>query len=246
MHGSPPFNTASGPGQWLRSFLFTLCLFLSTPVFSGAIVLVFWLPYRYRYLLTQAWAYSLLWLLKALCRLDYQVEGREHIPSGNHISMWKHSSTWETIAQVAILPPQAWVLKHELMWIPIVGWAIHLMRPIAIDRGSGGQAVKRVVEQGKQRLADGMWVLIFPEGTRVPAGTTRKYGSSGALLATETGRAVIPVAHNAGAFWPRRGLLKKPGTIRVVIGPPIDSTGLAPRELNERVQAWIESTLQRL
>jgi 1-acyl-sn-glycerol-3-phosphate acyltransferase len=145
-----------------------------------------------------------------------------------------------------VFPPQAWVLKHELLWIPIVGWAIRAMRPIAIDRGSGHVAVNQVVEEGRRRLASGMWILIFPEGTRMPAGRTRKYGVSGALLATQTGRLVIPVAHDAGSYWPRRGLRKKPGTIRVVIGPPIDPRGLEPRELNERIQTWIESTVARL
>jgi 1-acyl-sn-glycerol-3-phosphate acyltransferase len=120
------------------------------------------------------------------------------------------------------------------------------MRPIAIDRGSGHVAVNRVIEQGKERLASGFWILIFPEGTRMPAGQTRKYGVSGALLATQTGRLVIPVAHDAGSYWPRRGLIKRAGTIRVMIGPPIDPRGLEPRQLNEQVQTWIESTVAQL
>ncbi len=235
-----------GIGQQLRSLLFTGCFFIVTLFYGALIALLFWLPYRLRYKLAALWARTVLWMLKQLCRLDYVVEGRENIPADNHISMWKHSSSWETMAQMAVFPPQAWVLKRELLWIPFVGWAIKLMRPIAIDRGSGQKAVRRVIEQGRQRLANGMWILIFPEGTRVPAGTTRRYGISGALLATQTGRLVVPVAHNAGAFWPRRGLLKKPGTIRVVVGPPIDPTGLQPRQLNDQVQAWIESTLKQL
>jgi 1-acyl-sn-glycerol-3-phosphate acyltransferase len=232
--------------QLLCSLLFTAYLFVSTPVFSTGVVLAAPFPYRVRYTVSHTWARSVLWLLKHICGLDYVVEGRENIPRDNHISMWKHSSSWETIAQMLVFPPQSWVLKHELMWIPIVGWAIRAMRPIAIDRGSGRIAVNRVVEQGKQRLADGMWILIFPEGTRMAAGETRKYGVSGALLATQTGRLVIPVAHNAGFYWPRRGLIKKRGTIRVVIGPPIDPRGFEPRQLNERIQAWIESTVAQL
>jgi 1-acyl-sn-glycerol-3-phosphate acyltransferase len=232
--------------QLLGSLLFTTYLFASTFIFSMGVVLAAVFPYRARYLVARAWARSVLWVLKCTCRLDYSVEGREHIPADNHISMWKHSSSWETIAQMLVFPPQAWVLKHELMWIPIVGWAIRAMRPIAIDRGSGHVAVNQVVEEGRRRLASGMWILIFPEGTRMPAGRTRKYGVSGALLATQTGRLVIPVAHDAGSYWPRRGLRKKPGTIRVVIGPPIDPRGLEPRELNERIQTWIESTVARL
>jgi 1-acyl-sn-glycerol-3-phosphate acyltransferase len=239
-------DNPTGFGQQLRSLLFTAYFLLATLCYGAVIALLFWLPYRQRYKLAAQWAGNVLWMLKHLCRLDYVVEGRENIPPDNHISMWKHSSSWETMAQMAVFPPQAWVLKRELLWIPFVGWAIKLMRPIAIDRGSGQAAVRRVVEQGRQRLASGMWILIFPEGTRVPAGATRRYGISGALLATQTGRLVIPVAHNAGAFWPRRGLLKKPGTIRVVIGPPIDPKGLEPRALNDKVQAWVEETLARL
>lgn len=232
--------------QLLGSLLFTSYLFVSTAVFSLAVLLSGIFPYPVRHAVAVSWARSGLWLLKVLCRLDYRVEGRQNIPSGNHISMWKHSSSWETLSQMIIFPPQAWVLKHELTWIPILGWAIHLMRPIAIDRGSGHVAVNQVLEQGKQRLDAGMWVLVFPEGTRMAPGTTRKYGISGALLATQTGRLVVPVAHNAGYYWPRRGLVKKPGTIRVVIGEPIDPRGLEPRELNERIQAWIESTVAAL
>lgn len=232
--------------QFLASLLFTAYLFVSTGVFAVGVVLSGVFPYPVRHAVASSWAGSALWMLKVLCRLDYSVEGRNNIPAGNHISMWKHSSSWETMAQMIVFPPQAWVLKHELLWIPILGWAIWLMRPIAIDRGSGHVAVKEVLEQGRQRLAAGMWILIFPEGTRMAPGTTRKYGLSGALLATQTGKLVVPVAHNAGRYWPRRGLLKKRGTIRVVIGQPFDPTGLEPRELNERVQEWIESTVARL
>lgn len=232
--------------QFLASLLFTTYLFVSTGVFAVAVVLSGVFPYPVRHAVASSWAGSALWMLKVLCRLDYSVEGRDNIPAGNHISMWKHSSSWETMAQMIVFPPQAWVLKHELMWIPILGWAIWLMRPIAIDRGSGHVAVKEVLEQGRQRLAAGMWILIFPEGTRMAPGTTRKYGLSGALLATQTGKLVVPVAHNAGRYWPRRGLLKKRGTISVVIGRPFDPAGLEPRELNERVQEWVESTVARL
>jgi 1-acyl-sn-glycerol-3-phosphate acyltransferase len=232
--------------QLIGSLLFTAYLFLSTLVFSVGVILAGPFPYRVRHGVASSWARSVLWFLKQLCGLDYVVKGRENIPRDNHISMWKHSSSWETIAQMLVFPPQSWVLKHELMWIPVVGWAIYLMRPIAIDRGSGHVAVNQVIEQGKERLASGYWVLIFPEGTRMPAGQTRKYGVSGALLATQTGRCVIPVAHDAGSYWPRRGLMKKRGTIRVMIGPPINPTGLDPRQLNEKVQAWIESTVAQL
>jgi 1-acyl-sn-glycerol-3-phosphate acyltransferase len=129
------------------------------------------------------------------------------------------------------------------MWAPFLGWVLLLLKPIAIDRKGGSTAVQQVIEQGRRRLAEGFWVVIFPEGTRVPAGETRRYGLGGALLASAVGLPVVPVAHNAGEFWPRRGWLKRPGTIRVVIGPPITTQGLEPREINDRAQRWIESTV---
>ena len=145
-----------------------------------------------------------------------------------------------------VFPRQVWVLKRELLWIPVVGWGIRQMHAIAIDRKSGPSAVSQVVEQGKQRLDEGDWIMIFPEGTRMPHGQTRKYGVSGTLLAAERGKFLVPVAHNAGSYWPRRGLLKKPGTIRLVIGPPVAAAGRDVREVNREVQTWIEATVASL
>jgi 1-acyl-sn-glycerol-3-phosphate acyltransferase len=233
------------PLQWLVSVLYTTVLFLDSLVFGLVIVLLGWLPFQQRYALARAWARTNIGLAKILCGLDWRVEGAEHIPrTGAHVTMWKHTSTWETMAQMIVFPPQAWVLKREILWIPLVGWATWLMKCIAIDRGSGHRAVNQVIDQGRQRLADGIWVLIFPEGTRMAPGETRKYGVSGALLASQAGVMLVPVAHNAGDYWPRRGLLKKPGLVRVVIGPPIRATGREPRELNAEIQGWIEGTLR--
>lgn len=232
--------------QLLRSILFTTSLFVGTLLYAVVVLAFGWLPSQQLYAIARSWGRVNMWLLAKLCGLTYTVEGRENIPSGAHVSMWKHSSAWETIAQAAVFPPQAWVLKRELMWIPLVGWAVKCLKPIAINRKAGATAVTQVVEQGKQRLEQGLWVLIFPEGTRVAVGETRKYGVSGSLLASKAGCKIIPVAHNAGYFWPRRGWVKKPGTIRVVIGPPIDAAGRDPRELNEEVRTWIEKKLATL
>lgn len=229
--------------QLLKSLLFTTFLFASTLVYAIVVVLLGWLPGKKLYSVANAWARTQLWTLEKLCGLTYVVEGRENIPSGTHVSMWKHSSAWETIAQASIFPPQSWVLKRELMWIPVVGWAVRCLRPIAINRKAGAAAVSQVVEQGTQRLAAGLWVLIFPEGTRVAVGKSRKYGVSGALLASRVGCKIVPVVHNAGYFWPRRGWVKKPGVVRVVIGPAIEAAGRDPRELNDEVRAWIEGQL---
>jgi len=229
--------------QLVRSLLFTTCLFVGTLIYAVVVLALAWLPGKQLYGVARHWSRTQLWLLKVLCGLSYTVEGEEHILPGAHISMWKHSSAWETIAQAAIFPPQAWVLKRELMWLPLVGWALRFLRPIAINRKAGASAVNQVVDQGSERLAEGFWILFFPEGTRVAVGETRKYGLSGALLASKAGCKIIPVAHDAGLFWPRRGWVKKAGTIRVAIGPPIEAAGRNPRELNEEVRAWIEGKI---
>lgn len=210
------------------------------------LVLSIFLPFPRRFGVVKSWAASILKVLGWTCGLRHTVEGLERLPEGSHVALWKHSSSWETIAMIVIFPRQVWVLKRELGWIPVVGWCIRLLHAIAIDRGSGRVAVNQVVEQGKQRLAEGDWVMIFPEGTRMKPGETRRYGVSGALLAAAAGTQVVPVAHNAGYFWPRRGLKKRRGLIRVVIGPPIDCAGRDPRDINEEAQRWIEAQVARL
>jgi len=233
--------------QLVGSLVFTAFLFLWTFCYAIFFVVAASLvPFPRRFALARAWAAVLMRVLKWTCRLDYRIEGREHLPADNHVALWKHSSSWETLAMSVVFPRQVWVLKRELQWIPVVGWAIRQLHAIAIDRSSGHTAVAQVVNQGRERLAEGDWVMIFPEGTRMAAGETRRYGVSGALLASETGRLVVPVAHNAGYFWPRRGLLKKPGTVRVVIGPPIAAAGRDPRAINEEAQQWIEARVREL
>jgi len=230
----------------LRSLLFTTFLFVWTPLCGIVIAGTVLLPYRYRYATASWYARQVLRCLRLTCGLRYQVEGRDRVPPGNHITLWKHSSSWETLAMMVLLPPTVWVLKRELMWLPFVGWGLAALRPIAIDRGASRSAITQVVDQGKARLAEGLWVLIFPEGTRTAPGETRRYGLSGAMLAVETGAKIIPVAHDAGDYWPRRGLLKKPGVIRVVFGPPIEPVPGDARATNEKVQAWIDSTVAAL
>lgn len=237
------FNSAR---QWIGSIAFTLYLFVSVPIYGTALLFTAPWPRQTTYRATVLWVESVLWLLRVLCRLDYVVEGREHLPAVNSVLLIKHSSAWETIAQWKIFPPQTWVIKRELMWTPFLGWVLRLLTPIAIDRRGGSSAVQQVLDQGTRSLSDGLWIAIFPEGTRVPAGETRRYGLSGALLAARTGRAVVPVAHNAGDYWPRRGWLKRAGTIRLVIGPPIPTLGREPRAINEDAQRWIEATVARI
>ena len=232
--------------QFVRSLLFTTYMMLSACLFGAAMALCFWLPYQAHFAMARTWARILFRVLERLCGLKYEVEGLENIPPGNHIIMANHTSAWETVAPFILFPPQVWVLKRELLWIPFVGWGLKLLRPIAIDRGAGHRSVNQVIEQGTERLGEGLWVIIFPEGTRVIPGSVRKFGVSGALLAAATGKFVVPVSHNAGAYWDRRGFLKRPGTIRVVIGKPIDPAGRDARELTDDVRAAIESGLARI
>lgn len=228
--------------QFLRSLVFTAFFLLFTFFYAIPFFLIcLFLPLRARFALARAWAQILLGALKGICNLGYRVEGMEHLPAGAHVALMKHSSSWETIAQAVLLPPQVWVLKRELTWIPFVGWGLRQLHCIAIDRGAGGKAVRQMIEQGVRRLDEGLWIVVFPEGTRMPPGETRRYGVGGAAVAVEAGCSIVPVAHNAGYFWPRRGLLKKPGTIRVVIGAPIAASGRDPREINEEAQRFIEA-----
>ena len=232
--------------QWLGSIAFTAYLFASVAVYGLLVLSSAPFPHRVTYRLCRYWAGSVLFVLRKLCRLDYVVEGRQNLPDKNTVVLVKHSSAFETIAQLRLFPTQTWVMKRELLWAPILGWILLLLRPIAINRSAGRSAVQQVIAQGQQRLADGFWVMIFPEGTRVPAGESRPYGLSGVLLAKAAGRPVVPVAHNAGEFWPRRGWLKRSGTIRVVIGAPISTAEKEPRQINAEVQTWIESTLAEI
>ena len=228
--------------QTLGSIVFTI-FFMAWTFFYAIffVIACLLLPFRLRFELARVWARVILAVLHWTCRLGHRVEGLERLPAGNHIVLMKHSSSWETVAQALLLPTQVWVLKRELTWIPFVGWGIRQLHAIAVNRGGGPAAVREVIEQGRRRLAEGAWVVIFPEGTRMPPGQTRKYGVSGAMLADAAGKLIVPVAHDSGYYWPRRGLMKRPGTIRVVIGPPISAAGRNPRDVNAEAQAWIES-----
>lgn len=229
-----------------RSVLFNLIQLVST-VFFGLLCPLTWpLPFPVRHWVATLWVRLNLWCLEKICLLTYRIEGKENIPKTVGVVASKHESAWETLILQAIFRPQAWVLKRELLRIPFLGWALWVLEPIAIDRKSTHKALKQVVEQGREHLDAGVWVTIFPEGTRTAPGEEGTYFSGGALLAKRTGRFVLPVAHNAGSFWPRRGFIKKPGTIQLVIGPPIASEGRSAARINELTREWIEKTMERI
>lgn len=228
--------------------MYWLFLLVSTAVFSTTIVLLkSMLPFGRLSQLARRWALINLSALRLICRLDFRMIGHEHLPSRNAIVLCKHQSAWETIALRAILPvEQTWVLKAELVRVPIFGNALKAFAPITIDRSAGLRAIKKLVSEGKTWLDAGRWVLIFPEGTRVTTGHRGNYNIGGALLAQRTGYPIVPIAHNAGMFWSRRGFQKRPGTIDLVIGPLIDVCGKSAHEINLEAQEWIELTVGRL
>lgn len=230
----------------LRSFLFLLSLLILTPPFSIISVLTFPFSPLVRYRVISQWSRIVLWLLRVLCGLRYEVRGREHIPKTPSIVLCKHQSAWETLALQSVFPPQVWVMKRSMLFVPFLGWGLAMLSPIAIDRNAGRAALKQVTDQGRDRLRKGLWIVIFPEGTRVAPGKVGRYGIGGAWLATHTGTPVVPVAHNAGEFWGRNSFLKYPGTITMSIGAPIDPKGLKPGELNDQVQAWIEGEMKNI
>jgi 1-acyl-sn-glycerol-3-phosphate acyltransferase len=231
---------------WLRSALYALGMLVFTPLYTFVILLSYPCDPLLRYRVIRLWSVAMLAWLRLTCGLTYRVIGAENIPERASIVLSKHQSAWETLALQSIFPPQVWVLKRELLRLPFFGWALALSSPIAIDRGTARQALKQLLDQGRDRLAQGFFVVIFPEGTRTKPGQRGKYKVGGAWLATHTGVPVVPVAHNAGEFWGKNAFLKLPGTITLSVGKPIVPADLKADDLSAQVEAWIENEMTRL
>jgi len=229
---------------YIRSLLFWIGFIINTGIFGSLILVLFFTPSSFRLQLARQWSITNNFLLKVFCGIDFVVEGRENLDRSNAIILSKHQSTWETLALHSFTPLARWVFKRELMYIPIFGWALALTDPIALNRGAGRAAIKELINKGKQKLNDGKWLILFPEGTRTAPGKTHKYKIGGALLAEKSGYPVIPIAHNAGEYWPRHSFIKWPGTIKVVIGPAIEPKGRSANEINEAVFDWIENAME--
>lgn len=232
----------------IRGALFLLGFYVSTIVFSTPCILFGWiLPYRKRYALFSAVTYFYIFWLRITCNLKSTVVGRENIPRDRpYVALASHSSEWETLYLQQIFRPQAIVLKKELLKVPFFGWALRLLKPIAIDRSKRKEAMQQLQQQGSERLKDGIPVLIFPQGTRVPLGQIGRITQGGTLLAVNSGVPIVPAVHDAARFWPGKAFIKQPGTITLVIGKPIETVGKTVEEVHQELQRWMIAQLNEL
>jgi 1-acyl-sn-glycerol-3-phosphate acyltransferase len=203
-------------------------------------------PRQFRWQVIAGWPRFAFWLSRHLLGIDYEVRGRENIEREPCVILSKHQSAWETIAYTSIFPPHVYVIKRELLWLPFLGWGLAVMSPIAINRADRKRAMKRLIELGGERLKQGFSIMVYPEGTRIAVGRRGIYKLGGAVIAVQNGAKVLPVAHNAGLLWPRNSFLKYPGKVTVVIGQPIDTSGLTAEQVMRRVEDWIEGEMQHL
>ena len=230
----------------LRFFSFATLAWIITPFYAVALLVSWPLNEKYPFLVARNWCRVVLCLARVICGLRYRVEGIENFPDDTCIAFLKHSSTFETFAQLIFLPRHCWVLKKELGYIPFFGWCLKPLKAIPIDRSAGRKAVATVIEEGTERLENGINISIFPEGTRMPAGKTKRYGKSGVLLAQASGHPIVPIAHNAGYFWTKTSWAIKPGEVVFVVGKPVDAFGRDVEAVNQELQDWIEAEVAKL
>jgi 1-acyl-sn-glycerol-3-phosphate acyltransferase len=233
---------------WLgfRSTLFWICFLPMTVLLAALLSLLFFMPLSVRIGVVQLWIAWSLFCLRLLCGLSYEVSGLENIPQQAFIVMSKHSSTWETIAIQRFFRPMIWVVKRELTWIPFFGWALKSMDAIALNRGTGRKAINHLVSESRRHMDSGRILMLFPEGTRVPPGQKKPFKIGGAIVSQQTGYAVLPIAHNAGEYWPRHSWIKWPGRIRMVIGEPIEPGDKTPERIIEEVSEWITRECEKI
>lgn len=230
----------------LRSAVFALLQIALTILFTFVAFASFPFSPHTRYRMITGYNHTVIWLARVILGIRYVVLGRENLPKTPAVIMSKHQSAWETVAFLCLFPPVAAVIKQELLDLPFFGWAYRMLSPIAIDRSAGRAALKKIVEQGRDKLAQGFWVLVFPEGERVAAGEKGRYGIGGGWLAANTGAPVVPVAHNAGEVWAKDAFIKHPGIITISIGPVISSQDKSASEIMREVEAWIETEMTTL
>ncbi len=232
--------------QYFYSLAFVSTMFISSVYLSIIGTLLFLFPFNIRYRFINFYSVLNLWVLKYLCNINYRVEGLDNIPDEACIIFSKHQSALETMMVQRIFPPLTFVVKQELLWLPFFGWGLRSIDPIAIDRKSGRKAIGQVVDQGIERLKRGIWIVIFPEGTRSKPGTKLPYKKGGAILASKSGHKVIPVAHTAGEFWPKGFFSRQTGTIVMSIGPAIETKGKKTEEIMKEAECWVETKMKEI
>ena len=233
--------------QYFYSIAFVFTMFISSVYIS--IIGTIFLPFSFhtRYWFINFYSVLNLWVLKHLCHIDYRVDGMENIPTDEACIIFsKHQSALETMMVQRIFPPLTFVVKRELLWLPFFGWGLKAIMPIAIDRKAGRKAILQIVDQGIDRLKKGIWIVVFPEGTRSKPGTKIQYKKGGAILATKSGHRVIPVAHTAGEFWPKGFFSRQTGTIVMSIGPAIETKNRKPEDVIHDAEAWIETKMKEI
>jgi len=232
--------------RYFYSLSFVSTMFISSVYLSVIGTLLFPFSFNIRYRFINFYSVLNLWVLKNLCQIDYRVEGKENIPDETCIIFSKHQSALETMMVQRVFPPLTFVVKKELLWLPFFGWGLRALDPIAIDRKAGRRAIVEIVKQGIDRLTKGIWVVIYPEGTRSKPGTKLPYKKGGAILATKSEHKVIPVAHTAGEYWPKGFFSRQTGTIVFSIGPAIETKGKTPNEVMQEAECWIETKMKEI
>lgn len=231
----------------IRALLFFLGYITLIVVWASVSLLVGWcLPYKMRFrFVIVVWSRAVLFWLRCVCGVHIRVHGAENIPARGCLVLCKHESTMETLFLQSLLVPSATVIKRELLYMPFFGWAFMLLKPIAINRTKPNIAFREVMRQGRARLADGIFVLLFPEGSRTAPGVLGEFYRGGAALALAAQTKVMPVVHNAGQCWPGGTFLKYPGVVDFVIGEPVETLGKTAREVNDNVRTWMQTEMHR-
>jgi 1-acyl-sn-glycerol-3-phosphate acyltransferase len=235
----------------IRSVLHMLWMAVTVVPWAIVVIALSWFVSPTRmYWMCAGWLKCAMWGLQVICGINWRIHGMDNLPHGDKegaVLLCKHQSTLETFLMPCIMPhPLAYVFKRELLYVPFFGWAMARMDMIHIDRSKRAEAFNKVVQQGKRVMNEGVWVIMFPEGTRIPRGEKGVYKTGGTRLAVETGRPVVPIAVSCARHWPRKAFVKTPGVVDVVIGPQIASTGRTPEDLMAEVEAWIEAKMREI
>ena len=223
---------------FLRSLLYFVGSIISVITITLCGLFFVFSPYSTRQKFLSQWAIFCIWWLKITLNITTTIIGQENVNKSPCVIISNHQSTWETLAFQTIFPAHTWVLKKELLWLPVFGWSLALLKPIIINRGDKLNAIKKVILQGSDRLKKGISVVVFPEGTRQPYNQLGEYQNGGAAIAKKSGYDIIPVYHNAGKIWPKGGFIKKSGVITIVIGEAISSSNMTSSGITEEIRNW--------